>query len=1003
MKDSPSGFFLKPSDIALAALLGLCAAIVSSPAQAVQEEREHGPCAVSAVTGIPNLRPLLTEELAEIEKDLGSEEPETLRQKECMAEYLYKIGARAEARDMLSALAESRERLQGSDHPDTLKTRNSLGFIQFHLGRRSEAVEIYAPVLETMERVLGAEHADTLNARRNLAHALDVLGEYAEELEQLEKLVHLMERTRGAEDPQTLVDRNNLAVALWRLGELGQAREILRQVLEIQSRTNGPDHENTLASSNNLAVILQELGQLEEARELHARVLKVLERAKGPNHPDTLLALQNLAAAEADLGELKVAREMLERVAGTLERTRGQENVSTLSAKLSLSNLLAVSGEIATATETTSGALGLLELTLGPEHLMTLAARTELAVQLEMSGESAAARDLLLPALETATRSFGIYHPLPTMIAAGLGVAFAGLGDLGQSVFFLKLSVNSSQKAREKLSTLDRDLRRGYLRTVRYRYHLLFDILMKTGRTAEAMAVLELLKDDELRGLDPEPSVPRSRRDVSEDSLPANSESSSGPGNIFVGTIEEAAHMEYSRVAEADAALGSEYSSLLEKRDNEGLTEEEQSRFASVADGIAESRAAFINVCESLPHLLKNGEGIVASRAMGELLTRQETLGEMGEGTVIVHAVSTENTLYVVLLTSRGIVTRKSAVGREELAALVSRFRALLLDPSKDPRQEARLLYDAVFKPLEEDLEKSNAVTVMLSLDGTLRYVPLAALWDGEKWLAEKYPTAIYTESAADSLLEGLARGGETVRAFGVTVEMPSFPALPGVADEIAGIVRTDGADPEVPGRGVLDGAAFLDAEFTREALSRNLAGARVVHVASHFRLDPTSHENSLLLLGDGTLSLRQIRLDPALVFRDIDLLTLSACDTASGASRGNGEGVEMESLGVVVQRRGASAVLASLWPVADRSTADLMREFYRLYYLSDMDKAMALREAQLAVMRDDRSAPAEERGTVISATGVSSAQGANAPSWEGYGYSHPYFWAPFLIMGNWR
>ncbi|MDR1035366.1 MAG: CHAT domain-containing protein [Deltaproteobacteria bacterium] len=399
----------------------------------------------------------------------------------------------------------------------------------------------------------------------------------------------------------------------------------------------------------------------------------------------------------------------------------------------------------------------------------------------------------------------------------------------------------------------------------------------------------------------------------------------------------------------------------------------------------------------------------------------------MGEGAALLHAVSLDDRLWLVLVTSVSVRARETPAGREALSALAGEFKKLVSDPSRDPRDAAGRLYDAVIRPVEGDLKAAGAATLMLSLDGDLRYAPMAALWDGETWLAERYPTSLFTESTAARLRDAGRGAGASVRAMGVTAAWPGFPALPGVAAELAAVVRTPGA----PG-GALAGEARLDAAFDRAALAEGLASeAPVVHVASHFRLDPVSLENTVLLLGDGgTLSLREISSGTDLDFRGLDLLTLSACDTASGS--GGGEGREVESLGEVVQRAGASAVLATLMPVDDRSTPELMREFYRLRYVEGEDKAGALRGAQLLVMRETGAGPGagagagapperagdaegtgdvkgtDRRGTALSAPGASSAScasagGISAKRWEGGGFSHPYYWSPFIIMGSWK
>src|SRR6185295_5898793 len=121
--------------------------------------------------------------------------------------------------------------------------------------------------------------------------------------------------------------------------------------------------------------------------------------------------------------------------------------------------------------------------------------------------------------------------------------------------------------------------------------------------------------------------------------------------------------------------------------------------------------------------------------------------------------------------------------------------------------------------------------------------------------------------------------------------------------------------------------------------------GYPVVHIASHFRFFPEREETSFLLLGDGTnLSLAELQDSPG-IFERVELLTLSACDTATIGANGK----EMEGLAFVAQDLGAKAVVASLWPVADVGTEVLMREFYRLKRANvPWSKAEALRQAQI-------------------------------------------------------
>jgi CHAT domain-containing protein len=160
--------------------------------------------------------------------------------------------------------------------------------------------------------------------------------------------------------------------------------------------------------------------------------------------------------------------------------------------------------------------------------------------------------------------------------------------------------------------------------------------------------------------------------------------------------------------------------------------------------------------------------------------------------------------------------------------------------------------------------------------------------------------------------------------------------------------------------------------------------------------------DDSFLLLGDGSrMTLAQIR--TKLNFNGVELLTLSACETALGDDSVAHHGVEVEGLGAIAQQAGAKAVLATLWPVADGSTALLMRAMYQAHKTDHVDKADALREAQLALLHGTvqaEGAGKAQRGLArmdsVPASG-SFVVDPRAP------FAHPFYWAPFILMGNWQ
>ena len=198
-----------------------------------------------------------------------------------------------------------------------------------------------------------------------------------------------------------------------------------------------------------------------------------------------------------------------------------------------------------------------------------------------------------------------------------------------------------------------------------------------------------------------------------------------------------------------------------------------------------------------------------------------------------------------------------------------------------------------------------------------------------------------------------------------------------------------------------------------------------VVHIASHFNFRPGDEARSFLLLGDGTAFTLADMKKQADMFAGVDLLTLSACNTAAQQADANGK--EIDGFAELAQRLGANAVMATLWPVADASTPWLMREFYEGKLNRKLTKAESLRRAQLALLQgnyksgpsiSDRNASATLRKSVVivnkeGKAAATTTRGievyvkeADAPPYQtdsAKPFAHPYYWSPFILFGNWQ
>ena len=265
-------------------------------------------------------------------------------------------------------------------------------------------------------------------------------------------------------------------------------------------------------------------------------------------------------------------------------------------------------------------------------------------------------------------------------------------------------------------------------------------------------------------------------------------------------------------------------------------------------------------------------------------------------------------------------------------------------------------VYNWLIRPIEADLATSGVETLVFVLDGAFRNIPIAALYDGDRYLTEKYKVAL---TPGLQLLNSEPLVSEQLQAFaaGLTQARQGFSALPAVGLELQSI------GSEVPTE-ILLNHYFTKSNF-KETIN-NLAFP-VIHIATHGQFSSLAAETFILTWDD---RINVVELDSILRTDEgrknpIELLVLSACQTAVGDRR-----AALGLAGVAV-RAGARSTIASLWFISDRATAKLMTRFYQELANSDASKAEALRLAQLAVLQEGQ-------------------------------FSHPYYWSAFVLVGNW-
>jgi CHAT domain-containing protein/Tfp pilus assembly protein PilF len=833
------------------------------------------------------------------------------------------------------------ERVNGLNHPDTAPTLNNLAQMYLHVGSLSKAEILYRRSLDIRMAALGPEDPGTAAALNNLASLYVEMGAYARAEPLYQQALAIREKSLGAEHPATAAALSNLAGLYAHMGAYVRAQPLSERALAIREKVFGAESPKTADSLNELASLDEQMSQYEQALTLFQRANRIFEGVYGADDPATARGYNNLGAVYHDLGEFAQAIELEKRALAIREKVLGANNSETI---LSLNNLAALYVE---------------------------------------AGEREKAQPLYQRALALALASQA--KPLMATILYNLGNLYAAEGNAELAIFWGKQAVNSLQRQRVGFEAMDRSLQRSFLESNRTPYERLAQRLIDAGRLPEAQQALQMLKDQEYH-----------------DFIRAAETAEEGPIGVDLSDNERSWQRQYQAIADRLVALGEEAQKLRRVAEPDAVERarllqiEQSERVASAAfnDALADIRRS--SAMLTAGHLRQIESRNLDTSRLGMVADLDQGAGG---GVVLLQYIVLDDSIRVLLTTGSVEKAFTLNVGARQLNGMVEELLLALRDPKSDPRAASMRLRELLISPLNEDLRQAGARALMLSLDGTLRYVPFAALFDGQQYLVEQYALSIFDEAAPGRITRARQPGWRAA-GLGLTQgRAGGFSPLPAVRQELEGIVRQSGH-----AGGVLDGEIRLDGDFTRAALIDAIsAGYPVLHLASHFQFSPTGGEsNSFLLLGDGTeltlADLRQMRLP------NVDLLTLSACDTAVGSfSDAGADGHEVEGMATEAQRLGASSVLASLWSVADSSTAQIMEEFYRGHEQQSLNKAEALRAAQLRLLHGESvadSAARANRGAV--ALGASQPERASMASPESP-FAHPYFWAPFILMGNWQ
>lgn len=300
---------------------------------------------------------------------------------------------------------------------------------------------------------------------------------------------------------------------------------------------------------------------------------------------------------------------------------------------------------------------------------------------------------------------------------------------------------------------------------------------------------------------------------------------------------------------------------------------------------------------------------------------------------------------------------------REEVESQIKAFQRSLQESYrfKEARENSQTLYSWLVELLQKQLDQSGIKTLLFVLDGSLRNVPMAALYDGKQYLVERYAIALELGLEVQEPAP-MNRPTLQVLAASLTDAPPNFEQydkLENVNKELDKIERSG-----------VKTRLLRDAAFTRDGFKQELTtnNFQVIHLATHGQFG-TDRTNTFILAADGKIQVDELdqlfRTQRERRTNPLNLLILSACQTATGNDR-----AVLGIAGTAV-RAGAQSAIAGLWTLADEPSVLFTQTLYQYLGQPQVSRAEALRRAQVALLNDEN-------------------------------YSHPRYWAPYVLVGSW-
>ena len=927
--------------------------------------------------------PLFQRAIAIIEKALGPGHPDVATSLDNLAGLYYAQGNYAKAESLFQRAITIAEQTLGSEHPFVAISLNNLAELYHTQGKYIEAEALYKRALAIDEQVSGPEHPDIATGLNNLAALYSTLGNYTEAELLYQRALKIRKQVLGSAHPDVAQSLNNLAALYSALGNYTEAELLYQRALKIRKQVLGPAHPDVAQSLNNLAELYGALGNYTEAEPLHRRALKILEQTLGSEHLLVATSSNNLAGLYHAQRNYSEAETLYKRALTIREQALGLEHPDVATSLNNLAELYRAQGNYAKAAPLQQRALKILEHTLGPKHPSVATGLNNLALLYDAQEKHSEAKLLHQHALTIREQVLGLEHPLVATSLNNLSLLHDGQGNVTRAIELRIRAANIEEQNLDLILATGSEARKqAYMATLSGEADAtVFLHLQKAPQNAQAarLAIITVLrrKGRILDVLTNSQQILRQR---------LTSDSQSLLDNLF-DTRRQLAALIFNQPEDLVPEQYQTQITALHTRI--GQLEDQLSRRSSEFRSLSQSADL-----EFIQELIPANAALVELFLYHPLNTKASPQQRFGEPRYAAYILRPQGN-------PQGIDLGEA----KTINTLIASFRDELQDPATDNiqvKQAAQLLDAHLMQPVRKLLGETR--TILIAPDSALNLVPFEALVDeNDRYLVETYNFTyltsgrdllrLQTQSPSEQPPLLLAdpyfdRPGEITatqlpqqpskpdQTRSIDLSQKAFAPLPGTAREVEAIAARLGVKP------------LIGTQATEDVV-KQVNSPSILHIATHgfFENAPRTEldnkvlaDNPLLLSGlvlagvkakqqstqeDGILSALEVT---TLDLVGTKLVTLSACDTGLGGITA-GEGIYGLRRALVIA--GSESQLISLWKVEDEATEKLMVSYYERLQ-AGKGRSEALKLTQLEMLQSET-------------------------------YQHPYYWASFILSGNWE